>query len=205
MSPKIIDKEAKKAEILQAAMQVFSRKGVAKTRMADIAVAAGIGKGTIYEYFRSKEEIFAAAFQQVNQRAANLIGQSLQTTDDPVEQLRLLIDVSRQTFIEESADFAGIMMDFWAEGIRNKDEKILGTINLEQIYTEYRSLISGILNDGIQKGVFRPVDTASLAAIIIAALDGVMLQWIMTPELIDMKKITDVLIDGLMNGIKRSD
>ena len=67
MSPKIIDKEAKKAEILQAAMQVFSRKGVAKTRMADIAVAAGIGKGTIYEYFRSKEEIFAAAFQQVNQ------------------------------------------------------------------------------------------------------------------------------------------
>ena len=203
MSPKIIDKEAKKAEILQAAMQVFSRKGVAKTRMADIAVAAGIGKGTIYEYFRSKEEIFAAAFQQVNQRAANLIGQSLQTTDDPVEQLRLLIDVSRQTFIEESADFAGIMMDFWAEGIRNKDEKILGTINLEQIYTEYRSLISGILNDGIQKGVFRPVDTASLAAIIIAALDGVMLQWIMTPELIDMKKITDVLIDGLMNGIRK--
>ena len=120
-----------------------------------------------------------------------------------MEQLRLLIDVSRQTFIEESADFAGIMMDFWAEGIRNKDEKILGTINLEQIYTEYRSLISGILNDGIQKGVFRPVDTASLAAIIIAALDGVMLQWIMTPELIDMKKITDVLIDGLMNGIRK--
>lgn len=202
MSPKIVDKEAKKAEILQAAMQVFSQRGVAKTKMADIAVAAGIGKGTIYEYFRSKEEIFAAAFQQVNQRSGELIQQALASTDDPVEQLRLLIDVSRQTFIEESADFAGIMMDFWAEGIRNKDEKILAIINLEQIYDEYRSLISGILETGIQKGVFRPVDTASLAAILIAALDGVMLQWIMTPELIDMKRITDVLIDSLMNGIK---
>lgn len=202
MSPKIVDKEAKKAEILQAAMQVFSQRGVAKTKMADIAVAAGIGKGTIYEYFRSKEEIFAAAFQQVNQRSGELIQQALASTDDPVEQLRLLIDVSRQTFIEESADFAGIMMDFWAEGIRNKDEKILAIINLEQIYDEYRSLISGILETGIQKGVFRPVDTASLAAILIAVLDGVMLQWIMTPELIDMKRITDVLIDSLMNGIK---
>ena len=59
MAPKIVDKEAKKTQIIIAATQVFSKLGVAKTKMIDIAQAAGIGKGTIYEYFRSKEEIFS--------------------------------------------------------------------------------------------------------------------------------------------------
>ncbi len=49
MPPKKIDKNAKKKQIIQAAMQVFSEKSVVNTKMIDIAKAAGIGKGTIYE------------------------------------------------------------------------------------------------------------------------------------------------------------
>ena len=63
MSPKIVDKELKKMEILHAAIKVFASKGIPNTKMIDIAREAGIGKGTIYEYFRSKKEIIQETFQ----------------------------------------------------------------------------------------------------------------------------------------------
>ena len=203
MSPKIVDKESKKLEILQSAMQVFAQNGAAKTKMIDIAKAAGIGKGTIYEYFRSKEDIFAEAFHLFISNGNALIEESLQDTDDPVEKLKILIDVSLTGFIKDGGDFAGIMMDFWAEGIRNKDDRIVKIINLNQIYSEYREVISAILNDGIKKGVFRKVDTLALSAALIAAFDGLMLQWIMDRDLFDMRQVSQSLFDAILNGIKQ--
>lgn len=203
MAPKIVNKEAKKADILQAAMQVFSQNGIAKTKMADIAKVAGIGKGTIYEYFRSKEDIFGEAFQFFNQNTEKELQKAITSTDDPIEKLHLLFDVSLSEFIESSGDFAAIMMDFWAEGIRTKDEKIMNIINLEQIYTDFRQMIAGILDDGIRKGVFRVVDTQSLSAVLIAAMDGVMLQWIMDKNLLNLHQVANVMLDALINGIKK--
>lgn len=201
--PRIVDKEQKKAEILQIAMQVFARKGVVKTKMIDIAQAAGIGKGTIYEYFRSKEEIFTEAFNSMFSAIESSLIDSIASVADPVEKLDRLVEVSLQKFIYENSEFAGIMMDFWAEGIRNKDEKLLDILALHDIYSKYRTLITGILTEGIEKGVFRNVDMHSLSAIMIASLDGLLLQWIMDRELFDMKQVSRTFMDTFLNGIKK--
>ncbi len=58
MSPIRVDKEEKRKEILKAALVVFSQKGFHKTSMNDIAQKAEIGKGTLYDYFKSKDELF---------------------------------------------------------------------------------------------------------------------------------------------------
>ncbi len=63
MAARIVDKILKKQDILSAALKVFGRQGFANTKMIDIALEAGIGKGTIYEYFRSKDEIKTASFE----------------------------------------------------------------------------------------------------------------------------------------------
>ena len=202
--PRIVNKEQKKAEILQIAMQVFARKGVVKTKMIDIAQSAGIGKGTIYEYFRSKEEIFTEAFNSMFSAIESSIIDSIASVKDPVEKLDRLVEVSLQEFISENSEFAGIMMDFWAEGIRNKDEKLLDILALHDIYSKYRTLITGILTEGIEKGVFRNVDMHSLSAIMIASLDGLLLQWIMDRELFDMKQVSRTFMDTFLNGIKKA-
>ncbi len=62
MTPPPIDKDEKKIKILKAAMDVFAEKGFHTARMADVAEIAEIGKGTIYEYFRSKEDLFMELF-----------------------------------------------------------------------------------------------------------------------------------------------
>jgi len=201
MPPKIINKESKRIEILMAAMQVFARKGVANSKMADIAEAAGIGKGTIYEYFTNKEDIFALAFQYFFQDMLVKIEQIMQQTDDPVEKLKIIIDVSLNEFIESSGDLAGLMMDFWAEGVRRKDEKILTTMDIKRIYQGYRTLLSAVIQEGIEKGTFRQMDVLSLAAVLIAAFDGIFLQWIMEPGIIELRKVSQVLLDSFLHGI----
>ena len=201
--PKIVDKEAKKMEILHAAMHVFARKGVVNTKMIDIATTASIGKGTIYEYFRSKEEIFTSAFIYYYQMMQSMVQKALTREDNPVKQLEVILSVSLEAFMHFGEEFADIMMDFWAEGIRNKDQDFLDAINLKGIYSDYRAMIKKILESGVKSGIFKPIDTKSTASVLIGAFDGILLQWIMDRNSIDLKKIPAILMDGFIDGIKR--
>ncbi len=203
MAPKVVDKEAKKLEIMQAAIQVFSKKGVANTKMIDIATAASIGKGTIYEYFSSKEDIFATGFQYFFTGIEQNIQSALQESTHPEKQLQNLIRSSLNVFFEDHGEFAAIMMDFWAEGIRTKDNTINKTINLKLVYQMYREMLAEIIENGIAQDVFRKIDAVSFASFLIGALDGLMLQWVLEPEIFDIKQIADTLCDGFLNGIKK--
>jgi len=201
--PRIVDREAKKMEIIQAAMKVFAQNGVMKSKMIEIAQTAGIGKGTIYEYFRSKEEIFAETFQLVFAETDRMITGALVSTDDPVEKLRRMVHASVAGFVKDGGEFVKIIMDFWAEGIRSKHPEVLKMINLEEVYAGYRTMIVSILEDGIKNKVFRSVNTSLVASVLIAALDGLMLQWVMNRNLFTFKEAADVLLDSVLNGIKR--
>src|SRR3982751_5583765 len=85
-------KDARTPEILDAALACFADKGFAGTRMDDIAARAGITKGTMYLYFKSKEELFKAlARQSIGERIA-AITQQLEGADGPAaEQLRFVL------------------------------------------------------------------------------------------------------------------
>jgi len=203
--PKIVDKEAKKMEILHAAMQVFAKKGVVKTKMIDIATTAAVGKGTIYEYFRSKEEIFASSFIYFYKMMGTMVQEALVKEDDPLKQLELIFTISLDAFMHIGEEYADIMMDFWAEGIRNKDQDFLDAINIKGIYSDYRKMIQKILKNGIEKGVFKPLDAKLTAAVMIGAFDGILLQWIMDRKSINLQKIPMVLFDGFIEGIRKRD
>ena len=200
--PKIVDKKAKKMEILHVAMQVFAQKGVVKTKMIDIATAAGIGKGTIYEYFSSKEDIFKTAFIFFFQSMDQTIRDALSKTNDPLQQLHLLVEKSFESMLHGGENFAEIMMDFWAEGVRNKDKEVLDTIDLKGVYSRYRKMIKGILDSGIKQGVFKEMDSKMVASVFIGTLDGIMLQWILDHKAINIRKGYQVLLESMIEGIK---
>ena len=62
MAPRIVDREEKARQIIHHASVVFARKGYNATKIDDVAASAGIGKGTVYEYFNSKQDLFLAVF-----------------------------------------------------------------------------------------------------------------------------------------------
>jgi AcrR family transcriptional regulator len=200
LSPKIIDKEAKKMEIIHAAIQVFARKGLVKTKMTDIAEAAGIGKGTIYEYFRSKDEIFQSGFKKFFSEIEQDISKVTSATDNPVEQMRLLVSSYLKTLYKYGSEHVSIIMHFWAEGIRTQDQEMLDSLNIGRIYEDYRRAVRAVLENGIRKGIFKPVNTFYASAVFIAAFDGILLQWILDHELIDFRKAASTMMEVLLNG-----
>ena len=84
--PRSIDKQAKKQDIIKAAMKVFAQKGFANTKMADVAEMANIGKGTIYEYFKSKEEIFEFVFSHFMESMETSVARAIFKITDPVKK-----------------------------------------------------------------------------------------------------------------------
>ncbi len=201
MAPKIIDRDARKTEIIQAALQAFSRKGFANTKITDIASLAGVGKGTIYEYFRSKEEIFGAAYTTINNTMDEQLTQALGPVDQPVLKLKLLFELGLDYFLRDALDFSAVMLQFWAEGIRTMDDDVQAVIDLKRIYSDYRTMIAGIVEEGQKAGVFRQIDTVAYASLAIAALDGLLLQIVTDPKFIDLEKIKRVFADTLLKAI----
>ncbi|MFH1941393.1 MAG: TetR/AcrR family transcriptional regulator [bacterium] len=200
--PKIVDKKEKRAEILKAAVRVFAKTGLPKTKMMTIAEEAGIGKGTIYEYFKSKEELFIAAFEAFVEQSNAQVARRLRWIDDPVKKLRAYFDAWNDILEGEFLDFADIILDFWAEGLRTKKTK--ATWNLNKMYSEYRIQIIQILQEGIRQKKFKPVDTTIASSIIIGTLDGLMVQWIMDRDLFRfseaVEQLANIIIDGLTEG-----
>ncbi|MBN2425809.1 MAG: TetR/AcrR family transcriptional regulator [Calditrichaceae bacterium] len=203
MTPKIVDKELKKIEIISAALKVFSRNGIDKSKMSDVAKEANIGKGTIYEYFRSKDEIFTEAFQLMMREISAKTAPLIKTNIDPFIKLKNLFDIFINYYTDEKLDFAEIMFEFWAEGIRRHDEEIHNKIDINAIYTEYRTLFKEILDDGIRRGLFRNIDSFAIASAIVGVMDGLLLQWIMNRNIFDLKSALYKFVDMLLNGIRK--
>ena len=184
-------------------MRMFAQNGVVKTKMTDIADAAGIGKGTIYEYFRSKEDIFAEAYSHIFMETEIRIAKVLESPIQPEEKLRMLMSVTIEEILSgDGGEFAGIMMSFWSEGIRNKNERIMEIIDLKKVYSEYRTLISGIIKEGIEKGQFRDIDIRVAASVIMGAMDGILLQYIMDRNIFTPEEAVSVMLDSFLRGIK---
>ncbi len=201
--PRVVDRSEKKEKILEAAIRLFAKQGLANTRMVAIAETAGIGKGTIYEYFRSKEELFLAAFNAYIFKTESHIAHRLRRIVDPVEKLRAYftgwIDILESDFIE----FADIMLDFWSEGLRRNEEDT--HFDLIGMYKKYRTQIIDILEEGIEQKKFKVVNTTITASIIIGTIDGLLIQWIMDRDLYRVREALEQLSDILIHGLTEDD
>jgi len=197
--PKIVDKEEKKARILEASIKVLAEKGWNKTKISDIAKAADIGKGTVYEYFRSKDEVFAASFKHFMAQAENIVAKRLSSIEDPLERLWAYFFSWADILESEYVEYLEIVLDFWAEGIRNKEG--FSSVDLMDFYYNNRTIIENLLEECIAQDKIKSVDTKIVASIIIGSLDGLMIQWIMDRSVFDLKEAVlstaRLLIDGL--------
>ena len=199
--PKIVDRKAKKNEIVHAAIGVFARVGYANTKMADIAAEARIGKGTIYEYFKDKNEIFVESFRFFFSEMDTILGRRLYKVTDPIVKLEAFITGWIEVFEHIGSDYIGVMMEFWAEGVRSRHDFNGGDIDMKQMYTDYRMMIKAILDEGVRLNKFKPMNTLLSASILVGALDGLMLQWFLDPSIFSLDEAVEQLQKEFMLGI----
>ena len=199
--PIIVDKKEKRAIILNAAIRVFSKKGRTVTKISDIAEEAGIGKGTIYEYFRSKDEVFSATFNYFMAKQEEVITQRLSSINDPLEKLRAYFSAWTEVLEGEYLDYLEIVLDFWAEGVRKGDDS--WKIDLNMLYSENIKILESLLSGCAARGEIKTVDNKLIAATMLGALDGLLIQWIMDRDSFDIRKATQLFADTMIEGLKK--
>lgn len=166
----------KRSQIIEAAARVFARKGYAKAVVAQIAIEANIGKGTVYEYFNSKEDLFFAVFEWFQHKTANAATVSVSyRSGGAADRLKILND-SLMGLREEIKDVFVLVMEFWAAS-SNRRMRQRFRAAFKQIYDDYRHIVCGLIQDGIDSGEFRPdVKPEPIAAALVGTWDALFLQ-----------------------------
>ncbi len=158
-------KEARPAEILSAALASFAERGFAATRLDDVAARAGVTKGTLYLYFRSKEDLFKAVVRQ--ELVPNIERAEAMIADSTAPSLALLEQLVRLFSGIMQSPLSAIPKLVLTEAGNFPD---LARFYLEEVVNRGKTLIRGLLERGIRAGELRPIDTESAVMCVIAPL-----------------------------------
>jgi TetR/AcrR family fatty acid metabolism transcriptional regulator len=197
MCARIIDKEEKKKAVLAAALIVFARKGLSAAKIDDVAFEAGIGKGTVYEYFKSKDDLFFALFEEMKQELHRRIFE-MDHALPPRQKLQKLVTSALLAF-ERWRDFGYILLEFWAMHKGGTSTRI----RFDEIYDDARSILSGLVREGIRTGDFRKMNPEHAASALIAIFDGLLLQWLFNPKSFSLKTMGNTVSDLIARGIEQ--
>jgi AcrR family transcriptional regulator len=203
VTDRVLKREAKKMRIIEAAARVFARRGYSGTVMADIAEESGIGKGTLYEYFKSKEALFFAVFEWYLEKSGAKAQISLTDLGKSAsERLKLCSQVLMQAW-EELRDVYSLTMEFWAASTSSQIKDRFKHA-FQKGYREYRSLVAALIREGIAQGEFRnDVAVESVAAALVGTWDALLLQaWF--DDGFDPVVMADGFMDALMDGLRNA-
>ena len=201
-------KSERRESILQAASELFGSKGYLETKMSDIADACGIAKGTMYEYFSSKDELAAEWCRNFFKEYESCIERRVMIHITPSERLKALIRLDLEYFRRFTGHFFVV---FQPEKLFHSEKSDFLT-EIASILTYHYQLITSIVKDGQKCGEFRNVDPVFCAV----ALIGMFLSFqraknVMNAEhsinMFDsLQQIAsewndDILIDYFLNGL----
>lgn len=158
-------KTARPVEILAAALALFAERGFAATRLDDVASRAGVTKGTLYLYFRNKEELFKAVVRQ--ELVPNIARAEALAAGSEASSRLLLDELVGQFYRIMASPLSAIPKLVLTEAANFPD---LARFYLEEVVERGKALFRGVLDRGVKAGEFRPVDTDSMVLCIIAPL-----------------------------------
>ena len=199
MTPRVVDKKAKRKEILKAALRVIARTGIDDFKMIEIADEAGIGKGTLYEYFPSKTDLIVGCFGDMVEDWGMHVEQTSRNITDPVERVRHTIRSTFQFFLGQQERIDAIF-DFYAKGIPRRDGKS-ALIEIAPQYGEMIGQLGCTIQQGIDTGQFRSVNADLAASVILAAIDGLFFQIALRAVSFDDVELTEQVGDIILGGL----
>ncbi len=166
------------AEIIAAAEKVFDEFGYAQATMDTVASQAGLSKGTIYNYFPSKSDLFRAVFAEGILETETEV-QKLVASPLPAKiRLSKLLDFWFSRMSDHSR-LGRLILEFWANAARQERQGELAQM-FQQLYAAHRAMIVSIIDDGVAGGEFKvEFGTDVAASLIMGILDGVDIQMIL--------------------------
>ena len=163
----------KPQQIIEAAVRVFARKGYYNSRVSDIAREAGIAAGTIYLYFKTKDEILVTLFRDKMAEFVDTVRKAIAVEPDAASKVRRLVSLHFR-ILEENPDLAEVVQVELRQG-----QKFFRGASSQEIGA-YFALIGSVLEEGVAEGRFRsglPVKVAT--KMLFGAMDQVATSWVL--------------------------
>lgn len=171
----------RKAQILNAAETVLTKKGFEKTRMDDIAKETGLGKGTLYLYFKSKEELIVATIGRIFQNVFNQLNEVDSGGLTATETLMRFTEDAIRDY-QKMLHIMPIAYEFLALSFRNK----IARKAMQAYFDNYMEHILPIIKSGVDSGEFRQVDIQDVAINAGAIFEGTIILWTYDKNKVDV-------------------
>jgi len=180
MSPRPAIDHIRKPQILAAAAEVITERGLAATRIADVAERAGTSASAVVYWFGSREELLKAALIADEERFAIDLGRRLARVEGARARLRLLIEET------VSDDDLSLWIELWTLSLHDEDS----ARERRRLDDVWRKLIASLIAEGVAEGVFEPILDPPEAAVAVASmLDGLTVQATLGDEAVPADRI----------------
>ena len=192
------DRADKRAAILRAATDVFAARGFFNSQVADVARAAGVAAGTVYLYFRSKDDLLVSIFERTMREAIDQGHACVAPLADPVDRLRAIA----RLHLERMGRDRNLAVVFQVE--LRQSTKFMERFSSTAL-REYLGIIRQIIVDGQALGVFRREINATLAAkLFFGGLDEMATNWILSRRRYSLPGDADAIVDVFVGGVAHS-
>lgn len=197
MSPRPNVTDERKSQIINAAEDVFTKKGFDEARMDDIAEETGLSKGTLYLYFKSKDDLIIAILDRIFQREFQEFEKIDLSTLSATAAIDLFVNAVMKD-VKLILRMLPIAYQFLALAFRNTVVQKALKVYLKH----YMDIFIPIIQRGIDSGEFRQVDAREVAIAGGAIIEGTLLLWIYDNSLIDPEKHVRTGMELLLEGVK---
>ena len=193
------DKNNKYHLILEAAIKVFARQGFYQSTVAQIAREAGVADGTIYLYFKNKDDILVQFFNYRTKQVFDGFRAAVNEADNSLDKLRNLIHRHLMEF-QRDRNMAVVYQ------VETHQSSRLAEAQIREMSQMYQDLVSEIVETGQQEGsIRRDLYVSLVKRFILGAVDEVINTWLHSDKNYDLVSMADPLVELFIRGIGTSD
>lgn len=186
---------AKPQQIIDAAIRVFARTGYYNSRVSDIAREAGIASGTIYLYFKTKDEILVTLFREKMAEWVAHVRREIASEPDAVAKLRRLVALHFKV-LEGNPELAEVVQVELRQG-----QKFFRGASAHEV-SAYFDLIDSIIHEGIAAGQFRPDVPVKVATkVLFGAMDQMATSWVLGKRAYRLSDAAESVASILLKGV----
>jgi AcrR family transcriptional regulator len=189
--------EIRKNQILDAATKVFVRQGFQHARMDDIVEESGLSKGTLYWYFKSKEDIINAILRRLFAGDLENLEGLLQAEGTASERL-IQFTHYRVIGLKRMSSLVPIIFEFYAVAVHQQWIKQF----INEYFEHFRTLLVELIQQGIDNGEFLHVNARNAAISFASLYEGLTLHWLMDPQTVQWEILSENSIPMLLDGLK---
>ena len=193
------EKLRQRQEMLAAALELFSEKGYHNVSMHEIAEKAEFAVGTLYKFFRNKEDLYKSLIAEQADRFHEALTRAIEEADDEIEKLRNYVKAKREVF---AANISVIRLYFAETGGASFNIKAGLDKEIRERYEQFLRTLASVFESGIKRKRFRKIaEPYQLAVALDSLCNAFLLLWLEAPDDRPFPEDPDVILNILFKGL----